>query len=574
MNPFTAYRLHITPLSPVHIGTGESYEPTHYVIEEGALHEFDTGAAMAAMLEADREELLRIASAKPNLQMLKDVQSFFYKRRKPLQAHSINCIPVLPGIANLYNQRVGKAANTEGDGKQVINRLEIDRTAYNPITRQPVLFGSSLKGAIRTALLDWKNQGEPLQTLEDYRTGRINKENNQALQQRLLDFRAGKFELDPLRLLQIADAPYQGEAGLPAALVQLAVNRKKHPVRDENGNLRLSQAEQAKGGGLYQILECLPGWRFRAFASQINLQNLGNLSETDRSGNRRLPAESLRFDIDQIARACNRFYLPLLTDERKILKEQGFIDDAWNESVTQALKLNQDKLQQNRAFLLRVGRHSGAESVTLNGVRNIKIMQGNPPYQAEAKTLWLAANAIDQRQNLQPFGWLLVEVEPLDKPTLDWPELRQLCEPHLKAAREFAKKREGQRPVWEKARTEIEAQRREETKRARQAAEAKQAELQAHAARQAELAAMSDQARLVEAFRERMEREGVTQWANSGNGGAWFSELKKLAESASHWNADDKARLVELLQLMGQQEPRLAPKKNDGIKKLIKSLPA
>jgi CRISPR-associated protein Csm5 len=65
--------------------------------------------------------LLNIASDKPNTDMLKALQRFFYERRQPLQACAINSIPVLPGIAALYDKRIGKPANREGDGKQVIN---------------------------------------------------------------------------------------------------------------------------------------------------------------------------------------------------------------------------------------------------------------------------------------------------------------------------------------------------------------------------------------------------------------------------------------------------------------------
>lgn len=572
MNPFSAYRLHITPLSPVHIGTGESYEPTNYVIEDGALHEFDTGAAMAVLSNQDREELLRIASGKPDTQMLKALQGFFHARRKPLQAHAVNCIPVLPGIARVYDQRIGRAANTEGNGQQVINKLEIDRTAYNSVTRQPVLFGSSLKGAIRTALLNWKNQGEALQVVKDYRTGRTNKENNQALQQRLLEFKTGKFELDPLRLVQIADAHWQGEAGLPAAQVCLAVNRKKHPVKEANGQLR-----KAMGENLFQILECVSAWRFRAFAGQLNVQHLDGIAETDHEGKRRLPTKNLRFDMARIARACNNFYLPVLNNECKILREQGFFDAAWNQTLKQTLAMFEDKIKQNRAFLLRVGRHSGAESVTLPGARNghIKIMRGKeqkPEYADAAKTLWLAAEEKDQRQNLLPFGWLLVEIEPWEAEVQDWPELRELCEPQLQPAREFAQKRESQREALEKARLEVETRRQEEETIARQQAEAQQAALQAQAERQAELAALSDQAQQVEAFRERMVREGVQQWAKVGNGGPWFADLTKLVEAAKSWMPEDKAALAEFMQELGRLDPRLAPKKNDKIKQLIKSL--
>lgn len=577
MNPFTAYRLHITPLSPVHIGTGESYEPTHYVIEDEALHEFDTGTAMAALLAQDRAELLKIASGKPNADMLKDLQRFFYeeRRRKTLQACAINSIPVLPGIAELYDKRVGKTANREGDGKQVINRLEIDRAAYNPITRKPVLLGSSLKGAMRTALLDWKNQDQPLRTVPDHRTGRMNKENNQALQQRLLDFKAGKFELDPLRLVQLADAYWQGEEGLPAGLVQLAVNRKKHPVKDEHGNLRESQAEKKN---LYHILECVPGWHCRAFTGQLNLQNLGNLRDE-----RRLPAADLRFDIENIARACHDFYEKRMDKENQILRDRGFLDSAWDKAVSDVLAKTQAKFDAGQAFLLRVGRHSGAESVTLNGdnVRNIKILldkdkvtgKQNYTYENKTRTLWLAANEIDQGTNLQPFGWLLVEVEPLENQPQDWPELRELCEPQLKTARAFAKQRESQREALAQARAETEAKRREEVEQERIRAKQKAETARQETARQAQLAAMSEQARQVETFRQKMERE-ANLWVSQGIGGGWFRELGELAQRAEAWTAEDRAALLGLVQAVSQLSPNFSPKKNDRIKKLIKSFTA
>jgi CRISPR-associated protein Csm5 len=565
MIPFTAYRLHITPLSPVHIGTGESYEPTNYVIEDGALHEFDTGSAMRALSAEDRKELLRIASGNPNTQMLKALQRFFYERRQPLQAHAVNCIPVLPGIARLYDERIGKAANIEGNGGQVINRLEIDRTAYNPITRQPVLFGSSLKGAIRTALLDWKNQGQPLQAVKDYRSNQINKESNQALQQRLLDFRAGKFEFDPLRLAQLADTHWQSDAGLfTAAQVCLAVNRKKHPVKDTTGQLR-----KAMGENLYQILECVSGWRYRAFTGQINLQHLNGISDTDNRGERRLPAKDLRFGMAHIAQACNRFYLPALNSERKILGDQGFLDTRWSQSVSQALALAENKIKQGQAFLLRVGRHSGAESVTLNGARNgnIKIMKGKgqkPDYADAAKTLWLAAEEKDQRQNLIPFGWLLVEVEALDKPPEDWPELRELCEPHLKTAREFAKKRESQREALEKARIEAEARRHKEEALAQQKAEAEEAASRAEAERQARIDAMSAEQKRILALQEQLTPASKGR----GNGHTLFNTLKELIAEAAAWSAEDKALLKDAA---AKAYEHLGVKK-DNYKKLLRSL--
>ena len=89
------------------------------------------------------------------------------------------------------------------------------------------------------------------------------------------------------------------------------------------------------------------------------------------------------------------------------------------------------QIKAGNAFLLRIGRHSGAESVTLNGVRQIKILEGKGPdgklqssYQSEAKTVWLAAETAADRSNMLPFSWVLVELQ--DNPN---PEVQELLKP-------------------------------------------------------------------------------------------------------------------------------------------------
>ncbi|HNQ03686.1 MAG TPA: hypothetical protein PKH69_03660 [Thiobacillaceae bacterium] len=105
MNPFASYRLLITPLSPIHIGIGESYEPTNYVIDNGVLHEFDTGAAMAALSDADRKTLLEIGNRRPDKTMIEALQRYFYERRLPLMAMAQGSVPPsgvraeVPGVA-------------------------------------------------------------------------------------------------------------------------------------------------------------------------------------------------------------------------------------------------------------------------------------------------------------------------------------------------------------------------------------------------------------------------------------------------------------------------------------------
>ena len=52
MNTFLkTYRLALTPLSPIHIGCGEDFEPTNYVIDGGLLYGFDPSRAVLNELE-------------------------------------------------------------------------------------------------------------------------------------------------------------------------------------------------------------------------------------------------------------------------------------------------------------------------------------------------------------------------------------------------------------------------------------------------------------------------------------------------------------------------------------------
>jgi len=587
MNPFASYRLHFTPLSPIHIGTGESYEPTNYIIEDGALHEFDTGAAMGALSGKDREELLKIASGTPNASMLKAVQRFFFVRRDALKPWAVNRIPVLPGVAEFYASRVGQATQWKGDGKDEINKLAIQRLAHNTITHKPVLFGSSLKGAMRTALLDKLNNRTPLserdtelfrlEGLPDYE--RKKRERNQSavfkrLNERLFE---GSFELDPLRFLQFSDALWQAEDNLSSVEVCFAVDRKKQPL-DKQGNCHMSTAEKK---GLYHTLECVPGWRYRGFSGQLNIQRVNGAPDIGRNGQRQLPAANLRFDVVQIAETCNAFYWPILLTECETLRQCGFLDPAWDESMQKLFTVARSKLDQNQAFLLRVGRHSGAESVTLDGVRNIKILlekdkatgKQKYTYESKTRTLWLAANDKDQRTGLLPFGWLLVEIEPWEQPARDWPELAALCAPHLAAARAFAAKLESQREAMAKTRAAAEAQRRSETEAARQRAEQAAEEARQEAEWLAALATMSEEAKRVEQFRKRMGLEKA-QWIKQGIGGQWFQALRTLAQEAMVWPAGDKSALLALVQDISQLDAGLSPKKNDHIKKLIRSLSA
>ncbi len=514
MNFLESRRLVISTLSPVHVGCGEDYDPTRYVIEDDTLYEFQPSAALAVLTAQDRDQLLKIVSSPANDRMLQQVQAFFYHRRQTLIPTASRRVPVGPKMVAFYQKRVGKTVQVEGDGSQLLNRLEIERTFFNPANGVPVLPGSSLKGAMRTALLDAINAGQPLP----------GQENNLAMQQRLFQYR--EFEQDPMRLVQLADALFQDGEGVGSEL-RFAVNRRRQPPKPGERSAQ-SQAEQR---GLYQLLECVPAARFRAFAGRLTVQRLEGITD----GRNRLPVADLRWNVSEIAAACNRFYRPQLETELKQMQERGYLDGNWVATLKRLLDGPVgERLNRNEAFLLRVGRHSGAESVTLNGVRNIKILLGKDvetgkqrfEYRATGTSWWLAASDIQDRAGMLPFGWLLVELYPEELEPPDWPETREIL---TGIPTEYVawNEREQQR-MRQRAKTEA---RRKTEEQARQVAAAAEATLSSEQKAIAELRRWFDEERAA----KRKEP-----------GGRLANRLNELLKEGLSWPAAEREDLAKL----------------------------
>jgi CRISPR-associated protein Csm5 len=540
-------QLSITPLAPVHLGSGQDYEPTGYVIDEETLYEFDGLAALKALPEQERTKLSGILDGKPTQDMLRRVQSFFHSNRDRLIAVSRRCVQVNATVEAFYRERIGQVAQHEARGQAVQNRLEIERTAFNPYSGAPILPGSGLKGAIRTALLDRENNDRslPADLLRDRNA-------NLKLQQRLFGYQAGKFELDPMRLIRISDASAV-DPDTAATQVRFAVNRKKTEVR-VGGRLVDSQAEQR---GLYQLLECLAPLQTRGFRAQLSVQETGGIDS------RHWPDASLRFNPASIAAACNRFYFPALEREMTLLQKRGYLDDRWADDVRELLSgpLG-DSLSSDRAFVLRVGRHSGAESVTLNGIRQIKIMKGRgeqPETLDHAKTLWLASDERLAKRDLLPFGWVLVELHDGDEALPPLPASAHSGE--VVAWRDKVSKRRAKMLV-ELAEGQARAA---EAELERQRLEREQAE------REARLASLSEEARKLESLHAMFRRDQAAGIKLAG-GELANALVGLLKEAERDWPAAESHALAQLAEAIYGHIGWPAPKKKPERKAQIAAL--
>ncbi len=237
-----------------------------------------------------------------------------------------------------------------------------------------------------------------------------------------------------------------------------------------------------------------------------------------------------------------------------MLNDRGYADPNWQKQMDEILHLAQDKIDKGTAFLLRVGRHSGAEAVTVSGARNgkIKIMKGNgqqPDYADAPKTVWLAANDPKQRAELLPFGWLLVEIHPGEAQIQPWPELATICQSQQLQARQWAEKQAAQQIQLAAKRKAAEQHRQQQEIEFKQRQEREKAEEQARLIKQQDeeqrRANLSPEQQQIEALRQQFEKKQAGK-APEKMGGVLYGDLRKLIEQAAEWPVDTKKELLEV----------------------------
>lgn len=356
-------KLHI--ISPVHIGCDDVYEPTSFLIDETnrKLIVFDQIEFIKSLSHNDKESFVRICM-QGNISSIISIYKFLSNRQVKGRE-----IEMASGFLSDYKRVKNLPINDEKRIKQELNQFTINRTAYHPYDNLPYIPGSSVKGAIRTA---WLNKLSNEKNIKRW------KGNARELETKLLN---GSFDTDPFRMIKISDFKAIGEA---KTKIVYAVNKKKKTSKFE-------------ARGPFQILETIK--EESVFEGLINIEK-----PIDKSCIKEPIA------VKELLKTINTFYIPAANEEGKIISEIGVgsvVVNRINEKFKG--KIGKD------TFLIRVGRHSGAEAMTIEGSRQIKIMQGGgqpAKFLDHATTIWLASETSKPTTNkgLIPFGWSVLEI--------------------------------------------------------------------------------------------------------------------------------------------------------------------
>lgn len=534
MSFFISLNARLSTLGPLHLGSGEDYYPTGYVIKDGYLHAFNDSALLQALGSNGTQQLAKLAETGSE-DSLREIQRHIHGKAEKLQALATHSVWVTPGIAAFYDSRVRQVAQREAGGRRVQNRLQIQRTFANPHNHQPIIPGSALKGAIRTAWLDHLNSGQHAESGEK----------NQELQKRLLGNKG--ITDDPFSLLKVSDAPYQHPEKLGASEVWFGISRKRRQLPDRSPQ------------GVQNLLECIGPWRAHAFSFDIRFMEGGLRQTSTRAPSN--PAELIK--------VCNAYYLPKLKEELATLGErEGYFSQNWQRPLQQLLTGELGHaLTSGKAMLLRLGKHSGAEDKTLNGLRQIKILTKRDPAtrrqgsenREHTTEVRLAARQSSELKDLLPFGWVLVEFDYELPQTHAF--LRQQAEPTYQ--------RQQQEAGWAEHR--LAAQRQQEQK----AAEQRQLEKEKAAAAEAEkqrLAARENlppEQKKLEEFAEKLNKD--TASIGKGLGSPLADDLRTLIKEAEGWSAEWRPQAREQVQ-KAFEHLKVDRKKNDKAKELWKRL--
>jgi CRISPR-associated protein Csm5 len=351
-------RFRIQPLAPIHLGCDEVYEPFSFVLDEKRreLVVFDPWLFFQEMEEGERKrfgDICRQGTVSSILQI--------YQFLRNRQAAG-RIIDACPGLVERYRQTLALPLRDEKKIQQELNNFIIARTAFLAHDERPYIPGSAVKGALRTAYLNHLAQERKIPTPRGKRAAR-------ELEQILLD--GGSFHTDPFRLLKVSDFLPVGDV---RTRIVFAVNQKKKPSKF-----------QARGPS--QILEVIQSGAI--FIGEISLEEP-------------LPGAGIFRPLQRQT---------LLSSASSFFRQERSRED--NELLDIGIK-PEPKPEIKEGFLLRIGRHSGAESVTIEGHRLIRIMKGkgeNPDFLDHATTLWLQAEEArpSHPDQFKPFGWAAVE---------------------------------------------------------------------------------------------------------------------------------------------------------------------
>lgn len=371
------YKITLKPITAIHVGTGNELTLLDYKTVQ-------TKQGNSCFMRFSSDSILQRIATTPELfnqfdiatqrNDMKAIRDFFHK----------NCVPK-EDIQYLCHMTKGFAAVYENLlKKDPLDNAAIVHEMYRPKgMATPVIPGSSVKGAIRTAVLNGfvldlqKSKYDELQDelKKESRKDRFDKKLTKEL------LKTSDAKKDPFRAVQISDFTFEARDSQIVGVLK-SIGRRASPKQMAD-----IYAEAIKGSLMDSSKESVG-------SVSINL----DLSRQHDDGT------TMPIYIQDIIDYCNDFYSNELDEEY-----DKFYKDVY-EYVDLVDKLKQivsDVSKKQNQFVLRLGRWSQVESMTLEGFRTPK----TPNRKGKQMPSGTTRTVMDYNGEYLPMGWCVCTVE-------------------------------------------------------------------------------------------------------------------------------------------------------------------
>lgn len=390
------YKIKIEPLTAVHIGTGEKLLPIDYTLVAPGNSstknyvKFSSDRIIDSILKSgssvQKQELQKVSDENNMNALAKFFQKYFYLG---IDYDS----RITNGFLNLYSQKI-KLGLFE-------NSLEVNQMLHHK--EKPYIPGSSIKGAIRTAILNQSLLKDLPQEVYDEllemaenekqkdfkKTGKYEDkiQSKALLMQKVKDIDNAK--LDPFRCIEITDCKFSAKNQLVGQMENLKIDKFKHELTSESMQI---------------IAETIPGkFADSKAASDFIIRINEDLQNIELANGFCI---NKQIDLQEIVLACNYFFKKQFNEEYK-----KFYQDAYDKvDKIFELKKTIDAIPENSEteFLLRVGRWSQIEYVTFeNDFRNPK----TPNRKGKIMPYGTSRTVLNYNGQYLPMGWCKCSVE-------------------------------------------------------------------------------------------------------------------------------------------------------------------
>lgn len=390
------YKLTIEPLTPVHIGTGVELTPLDYKVtsklgttdfKKNMYFKFSSDKILKRMIESgDTQKLAKFeeASVKGNM---KELQIFFQQNLTSVEDLDYPC-EVTNGFVKRYSENQGEDPYDNASKVYQMYRPEGLKT--------PIIPGSSLKGSIRTAVLNSilynisdEKYGKLKDDFQEIRNDKDKPKFESKLQKALLGSYSDA-KNDPFRAVQIADCSFSAKnSQIVGELYNVSLNKKNNEIEPI---------------GIQIIAESIKG----------NLMGVAEKAETTLLiDTDLLKTNQIRKKItaEEIAKSCNEFF-----EERFYHEFNKFYEEAFDNSCNLINKLDEIitdiKNKNDNSFIIRVGRWSQVEFVTFDSL-DFRKPKTSPGKDGKPKGWGGTRTLFDYNGQYLPMGWCKCTIEKI-----------------------------------------------------------------------------------------------------------------------------------------------------------------